>query len=958
MPPDADSTTAPISTEGLPPDLRHPLFRWQMWPLLAVALLVFTLGVSELWLYGHQGWCGARRGIAGINHVRYGFFQTRFGPVENYGTVEPKQFQYYWHHPVLADALVGVSYSIFGVHEWAGRLVPITCSLITYVLLLLLALRWWRWKGAVALGIVLAFLPINGFYGKFVNHEPVVLALGTTLVYLRVRFGETRQWRYVWGGVAVTAFGCFSDWPFYLILGAFGLIEAGLQLKRWRRGRDLRFLVAVTLTGIVGLFLVALYLLSLRKGKEVSLDGFKTLFSDRTTGGKGGSYGLKHLWERRNWYWDLLTPFAMSAGIAWVLAFVPRAFLRRLRGYDALIGGSLLAGGTWMVLFAQAAHIHEYWCFYLTPFLALSTAWLIVSAHDQLARFGKPGRLAAVGVFALALAGFAGWGGGKIVERQVTPSDVGPQQPEFRFRLVIFAKWVKERMAPDDELVLQDDFPVRQQTGWYLDARNHRVRLDSRFRKLPKREKARYLLLDRSHLPEDARIDILKRLARQHPVVFFDRYCLVDLRPGADTSGSLPSISAYRIAFAPAGVFWQWFESMVYPPHRVEESPGVAFQWAMTLGFEAEAHRWALRTTSPAAEPTDDPWERRRRLFDAVAYRNAQVYLDVDEAKRAAADARVAAEIGDAKLDTPLGDRLTVIGAPLWPYPGGRVAASIVIRVDEPAGKDTLRSWAHRRPAMGGFRLRPFGIGSSHRIWKTFEPLPGAWRRGMIYVDDFPAPRVAYPQEITFFVDRKSRKEERFLRPNAAGRDAAPLGVLALDADRRPDLDGPFAWIAAIDPACVPRGERLPAKIPAACLPALEGALDVATDVVFNGEDAIRIHGLRHAGSSKDGTWIHLLASAGDRPVRHNYRVRLALATPTAAAPRSRGGLLQPQGDVKTSHWRPGELHIVGFRTRSLKGRRRAWLEISRDHFTGGGRLAVPGSRGKNEIVVYVPPEQ
>ena len=137
-------------TPADPIGARHAFARWPFWLMLALFLLVVTAGVGEMWLYGHHGWNGARRGIAGINYNKYGFVETRFGPVENYGFVEKEKFRYYWHHPVLVNVLVGVAFKLFGVHEWAARLVPITASLISFVLLYLLALRWWRMEGAIA----------------------------------------------------------------------------------------------------------------------------------------------------------------------------------------------------------------------------------------------------------------------------------------------------------------------------------------------------------------------------------------------------------------------------------------------------------------------------------------------------------------------------------------------------------------------------------------------------------------------------------------------------------------------------------------------------------------------------------------------------------------------------------------------------------------------------------------
>lgn len=907
------------------------------WLLLAMAALALSLGISEMWLYGHHGWTGSRRGIAGINYDRYGFVATRFGPVENYGTVAPERWEYYWHHPVMVHVLVGVAFKVFGTHEWAARLVPIVFSLLTALMLYLLALRWWGRAGAVATIVVFTFMPLSAFYGKFVNHEPLVLFLGVALTFLRVRFEETRAWRFVGAAAGLTLLGAFSDWPFFLVLGAYGVIELGIQMARWRHDRDLRFLVAVTLAGVAGLALVGWYLVSLQGGAG---GGFKQLFVDRSGATDGSSSGLKALWERRDWYWSLFGPFATAGAAMWLLALPFRTLRRRLTGADALVGGSLMAGGGWMLLFSQGAYIHEYWCFYLTPFLVGATAWSFRAVWRGLRRI-RPW-LGGAGLTVLLVA-FAGLGGARILEYQQNPSDVAREAPEYRFRFGAVAEWVAARTEPDDRILLQNDFPLRFQTGFYLDRPVSRARLEKGFRGLHGRNEARYLLLDRQRLPQSERTDILRTLAADYPVTFLDRFCVVDL---AAEAGKATGIKALRIALHPPSALWSWFVSLVYPPYTIEPSDADAFMWALTLGRDAEARRLAARVAVPQDPPPEEPYARQRWLADAIAYHNAQRLLGRDTTDAFGRVASAVRTVGEMRI----GDRATVIGVDTHPYQGGRLGVALVLRAERD-GDTYLRPWMHRRPLQDASLPLPLlGFGGSEQVWHDFEPLPDAWREGMLYSDLFAFPDEPYPQEIAFFLDQKSGKEERELRPVGPARGLAYAGEIVLD---RGTGGQRYDWVETAAPDCVPQATGPVARVSKSCLAALRPALDLDADIVLRGDDTLRFHGLRQVGNERGKAVLHALFSSDD-PVRHDHRVRLLLAPAAAPPPVSRRGASAPQGDVKTSRWEPDDLWFLTFRARGGTGPRQVWLSAYRDEYHRGGRLPVTGSPQRDAVVLPV----
>jgi hypothetical protein len=924
---------------------RRPALGWPFWLLLALFLVVMTLGLSELWLFGHHGWNGARRGMAGINYVRHGFLETRFGPVENFGPVVREQFSYYWHHPVLIHVLTGVSFTVFGVHEWAARLVPIALSTLTFVLLYVLALRWWGRRGAVATALTFTFLPLEAFYGKMVNHEPLVLALGVTLAWLLVRFHEARRWRHVIAAGLLALLGSFSDWPFFLMLAVAGLFELTRNVARWRRDRDLRFLAVLSVAALVGAVAVVYYLVQF----SGDVGGFKKLFSDRSGGESGGSYGPIALWSRRGWYWELFGPIATLAGAAWLLAFPVRAGLRRLTPMDALIGASFLVGAAWLLLFTQAASIHEYWAFYLVPFLALSSAWLLLAAAraagaaaealwrraraalsravPDVRRRGAP----ALAVLAAGLAAYVATGTEGLLARQRTPSDVGQEAPEFRFRNAVFGRWLGERLRPDDRLLYQDGLPLAFQLGFYLRVNADRVAIGPTFRQPHVRPGHRWLVVDRQRLPEREGLRILSGLARRYPVTMVDRFALFDV---AAPDNADQRVRAFRFAFGPPSPWFLWFESMVYPPVEVVESPADAFLWARHLDLDEGARRLAARLERPPVLRAEDPDAERRRILDWIAWYDAARLLG-----RATLPATAALRHAlGTPVDLRFGDVATLEHLALGPYPGGRVGATPVLRIladGDPgaAADDTVTMRVHHRPAVPfpTWRRLPFFAGTD-RVWRLLDPPTGAWRAGSLVADTFPVPDGPFPRELVLQLERRERSETRRLGSRrGAARDAVALGEIRPDPDRRHDPDAPFAWLGE---ECQPRLDGGVATFDRGCRLPVRKLLDLRTDLTLTGDDTLRVEGVRFAGSAKDRAWYQLFlrTPAG---MAHDWTLKVAVAKPRKGD-RPPGYFADLHGRVSTAGWRPGDLVAVTIAAVGTDGPYVVWLKAERTERQGG----------------------
>ena len=110
-------------------------------------LTFFLLSINSNKPYsGVHDWNGARNGNIARNYLRYGLLETKLGQIENSGQVSSKDFKYYTHFPPTLTLLIAGSFKIFGVTEWAGRLIPILATSGVIVLIFLVGEKLLKWE--------------------------------------------------------------------------------------------------------------------------------------------------------------------------------------------------------------------------------------------------------------------------------------------------------------------------------------------------------------------------------------------------------------------------------------------------------------------------------------------------------------------------------------------------------------------------------------------------------------------------------------------------------------------------------------------------------------------------------------------------------------------------------------------------------------------------------------------
>ena len=137
---------------------------------------------------------------------------------------------YYAHHPSLFTYLEALSIKIFGVHEWALRLVPLIFSMLSVFG------TWWvlgmLWGGRAALigSLLFAVAPYSAWYGVLTWTESAVICttLGATSAYIHWFRGGGNK--YLGQGALWFVLAGLLDWT-----GGFILLGLGLHGLLFRK---------------------------------------------------------------------------------------------------------------------------------------------------------------------------------------------------------------------------------------------------------------------------------------------------------------------------------------------------------------------------------------------------------------------------------------------------------------------------------------------------------------------------------------------------------------------------------------------------------------------------------------------------------------------------------------------------------------------------------------------------
>lgn len=388
---------------------RHPVFASALSYLALGALFLFfayslTLDIDRPWV-DQIDFNGAVWSQAAHNILRAGLLETQGASTAFYfGPLPIPNAGYYLHHPPLLHLGIAGLFAMLGEHEWVARLVPIFCTLCSFVLLWLLVRETLGRRTALFCMAVFASLPMALRYGTMVNFEPVVLTLILSALYGLRHWELTgrRRWKALF--FASLFLGLWVDWAMHLF---------ALTLFAWwmtRPGRPARRLAwtVLTVTGVCSL----LYLTHMQILRPDALEDLHKTFLVRVASDAKYKFTFWQWTAKvsssivRHFLWGGLAAAAIGAVIAW---------RRRSDPGMAWIGWAstmiFAMDAVFVGVFQNDSYIHEYIPFYFIVPVAVMAGIALNELLETAEKAPLRGAHAAASVAAVLLVAGGMWMG-------------------------------------------------------------------------------------------------------------------------------------------------------------------------------------------------------------------------------------------------------------------------------------------------------------------------------------------------------------------------------------------------------------------------------------------------------------------------------------------------------------------------------------------------------------------
>jgi 4-amino-4-deoxy-L-arabinose transferase-like glycosyltransferase len=336
--------------------------------LLFLILLGYFLSRGiNLPYVGYNAWNFNTYALIAHNYNAFGFLETKFAPIISVAANLPAKPSYYLNHPVLLPILMAQSFRLFGESFVTGRIVVITATLLSLILLYSIASFMGGRRYAMLSCAIFSLTPATALFGRMIGHEALVLFFVLLSVFLYLGYLRSGNFVYIVLLFISLALGVLTDWPmvyFTLILSCILWCE--------KRKKLAFFLFA---TAVVCAVLYILYASMLAGNSVFLLQGF----INRSFGGVTHMHNWWLIWVgtivfRLLFYFN---PLFVSLAFAsfFTIFFQKRRKLRAKR--ENLIVSFFIFGLIHVLLYPEGSFGHPYWLYYFLPFISLGGGYLI-----------------------------------------------------------------------------------------------------------------------------------------------------------------------------------------------------------------------------------------------------------------------------------------------------------------------------------------------------------------------------------------------------------------------------------------------------------------------------------------------------------------------------------------------------------------------------------------------------
>jgi Dolichyl-phosphate-mannose-protein mannosyltransferase len=553
---------------------KHPYTKFEILGvgiLFVVFLFLILQGMGERYLNGHQGFNGAIRSTIARNYVKYGFWGTKFKPIKNLGpTKTPSKGIVHWHHPPLIHMMVAVSFHLFGESEASTRTVPLFFTILSFFLIFLLVRRRYGPMAAFVSILVFSTTPMVIEYGKMANYEPPVVAFILLALWFldRIRYDNGGKLSKISFVICLLCAG-FTDWPGFILAGMVG-VEAIV-----RKPRKLLLIIS-------GGAVSALLLLFLWKwlSSSATQDGLKGLAKYRIgLGAVKVTYSM--LFDRtvaRLWlyfgYMSVLTAFI------WFCYEIVKN-----RSIDSVIWVFLSSTLIYFTVFKAGAFIHSFFLFYISPVIAVGAGAGVKTGFNFLNKISQKklqGRSPLIFMTAVAMisGGLYVWEIAPLLQKTKYLS-YGVRSPYEKSRMalprlgrldmVLLASMINKMSNENDTILIHRTTHSSPQLRYYMGRNVKRI---SSLRNL---SGGALLLVPLRVISKSMQ----KRLASKYAVINSMEYLLYNLKREG------PRARFLEFKTYPGNMWWTFYHSLFYPPHRLVNNRHKAVHYLKSLGLRA-----------------------------------------------------------------------------------------------------------------------------------------------------------------------------------------------------------------------------------------------------------------------------------------------------------------------------------------------------------------------------------
>jgi Dolichyl-phosphate-mannose-protein mannosyltransferase len=417
---------------------------WAALLLVVLAWLGWALSrdIRDPWIRAVD-YNGAVWSQAAHNILRAGLITT-WGQSSAYyfGPLPIPPSGYYLHHPPGLHLVLTALFGLFGEHEWVARMLPISCSLASVILLWLLVRSCFGIRAASLSAAVFACLPMELRYGKMVNFEPIVLMLilGALLCLRYWHLSTNSLWRTA--AFVLLVIGMWVDWAMYIFVV--------ILCTWWFLGSNTthrRFAGSVLFAALISVFV---YLLSIRLVRPDAWEDLSNAFLFRMGSGSRAPAGIApgHFnFSEAEWIKSVATSLiTYFPSLSWVLAAIGGAvILQGRRHHEGLrwLGWACLMvfimDAVFLGVFQNESYLQEYIAYYLVAPISMTAGVALDCLIAQTAAFPLPRLFRGLPIYITCLllvaAGISGELRARVLEKQswisghkaVEPANLNPE---------------------------------------------------------------------------------------------------------------------------------------------------------------------------------------------------------------------------------------------------------------------------------------------------------------------------------------------------------------------------------------------------------------------------------------------------------------------------------------------------------------------------------------------------